>query len=266
MMKAGQGYSLCVRGLILGLGLLISAMASAIEPTEVQLDKLSPEQLRQAAEAGDPDAQYALGYMYYYGNNGVPQDTQQAVNWIKRASVQGQSQAVKALAMMQPETAKAPKASESAPPSSTTKSESAVAESPKAVVAVSSPSATPPTKTPVSSIKTQATASASAGAPLASGEQHLLGLSSDQYTIQVLGSYSERDVINYINKHNLRDKVVYYRGDRDGKDWYVALYGAYQTSKEAKAAIADLPVDVQKQKPWVKLLSSVQEDIKKKRA
>ncbi len=265
MIKAGQGYSLYVRGLILGLGLFISVMASAIEPTEVQLDKLSPDQLRQAAEAGDPDAQYALGYMYYYGNNGVSQDTQQAVNWIKRASVQGQTQAVKALAMMQPEVAKAPKASESVQPPSARKSEPTVADSPKAIVASSSLSVMP-SKTAVPSIKKPTIAPVSTGAPFASGERHLLSLPSNHFTLQVLGSYSEQDVANYINSHKLKDKLVYYRSDRNGKHWYVALYGTYPTSKEAKAAIVDLPAELQKQNPWVKLLSSVQEDIKKQQA
>ncbi|MDF3054233.1 MAG: hypothetical protein K0Q74_140 [Gammaproteobacteria bacterium] len=256
-----------IQGLVLSFCLLVSAAASAIEPTEVQLDKLSPEQLRQAAEAGDPDAQYALGYMYYYGSNGVSQDTRQAMNWIKRASVQGQKQATKALALMQPGGAQA---AQSAPAESM-----AVASSRPNVTEQTKTASSPPFSSsipakkgrpsPVQAITTKAATPNASGA-FTSEEQRLLTLPSDHYTIQVLGSYSERDITSYINKHDLGGKVAYYRTSRDGRDWYVVLYSSYKTSTEAKAAISGLPAEIQKQKPWVKLLGSVQEDIKRNQA
>lgn len=49
----------------------------------------SIERIQRAAESGNPDAQYALGYMYYYGISTV-QDRQTAALWIKRAADQGQ--------------------------------------------------------------------------------------------------------------------------------------------------------------------------------
>lgn len=52
-----------------------------------------------AAQSGDPDAQYALGYMYYYGI-GTVRDTQTASLWIKRAANQGQPLAKRALGLM----------------------------------------------------------------------------------------------------------------------------------------------------------------------
>lgn len=71
----------------------------AIEPSKIQLNNFTFEQWQQAAEAGDPDAQYAMGYMYYYGK-GTAQNTEKAENWIKRASVQGQPQAIAAAAAL----------------------------------------------------------------------------------------------------------------------------------------------------------------------
>lgn len=59
----------------------------------------SIERIQRAAEAGSPDAQYALGYMYYYGISTV-RDQQTAVLWIKRAADQGQPLAQKALALI----------------------------------------------------------------------------------------------------------------------------------------------------------------------
>ncbi|TAK75199.1 MAG: sel1 repeat family protein [Gammaproteobacteria bacterium] len=45
---------------------------------------------------GYAEAQYAVGYMYYYGN-GVTQDTEVGYFWIKRAADQGFVPAEKAL-------------------------------------------------------------------------------------------------------------------------------------------------------------------------
>lgn len=56
-------------------------------------------QIQEAAENGDPDAQYGLGYMYYYGIDTV-RDKETAQLWIKRAADQGQPLAKKALSLM----------------------------------------------------------------------------------------------------------------------------------------------------------------------
>ena len=54
------------------------------------------KQLYPAAQGGNPDAQYAVGYMYYYGL-GTGQDRQAAVSWMQKAANQGQSQAASAV-------------------------------------------------------------------------------------------------------------------------------------------------------------------------
>ena len=54
------------------------------------------KQLYPAAQNGHPDAEYAVGYMYYYGL-GVAQDKQAAIAWMQRAANQGQSQAINAV-------------------------------------------------------------------------------------------------------------------------------------------------------------------------
>ena len=56
----------------------------------------SVKSIQQLAEMGEPDAQYALGYMYFYGIN-TPRDLQTGELWIKRASAQGQPLAKQAL-------------------------------------------------------------------------------------------------------------------------------------------------------------------------
>ena len=57
---------------------------------------LSAHLLEQLARQGDPAAQYGLGYLHYYGL-GVPQDTEMALLWIRRAADNGYEDAGTAL-------------------------------------------------------------------------------------------------------------------------------------------------------------------------
>lgn len=61
--------------------------------------KRAMEQLLPLATEGVMEAQYAVGYMYYYGY-GVPQDTASGNFWIKRSADQNFEPAIKALAII----------------------------------------------------------------------------------------------------------------------------------------------------------------------
>lgn len=52
--------------------------------------------LTPAARAGNPEAQYAVGYMYYTGQ-GTVQNRDKAKEWIKKAARQGNKNAIAAL-------------------------------------------------------------------------------------------------------------------------------------------------------------------------
>lgn len=55
--------------------------------------------LKPEARKGQPDAQYAVGYMYYYGQ-GVVEDKKKAWYWINRAASVGQPDAVAAVKIL----------------------------------------------------------------------------------------------------------------------------------------------------------------------
>lgn len=57
--------------------------------------------LKPEAEKGQPDAQYAIGYMYYYGQ-GVVEDRNQAWFWIHAAAKAGQLEAIEAVKILGP--------------------------------------------------------------------------------------------------------------------------------------------------------------------
>ena len=57
-------------------------------------------ELLPVAREGNPEAQYAVGYLYYTGQ-GTNQDLDLAMYWFELAAKQHQSQAVKALSLIQ---------------------------------------------------------------------------------------------------------------------------------------------------------------------
>lgn len=55
--------------------------------------------LKPEADRGQPDAEYAVGYMYYYGK-GVVEDRRRAWIWIKQAAAAGQPDAIQAVKIL----------------------------------------------------------------------------------------------------------------------------------------------------------------------
>lgn len=55
--------------------------------------------LKPEAEKGQPDAQYAIGFMFYYGQ-GIMEDRKRALIWISRAASAGQKDAILALEIL----------------------------------------------------------------------------------------------------------------------------------------------------------------------
>ena len=55
--------------------------------------------LKSEAEHGQPDAQYAIGYMYYYGQ-GVVENRSKAWYWITQAAKLGQPEAKQAVRLL----------------------------------------------------------------------------------------------------------------------------------------------------------------------
>jgi len=76
--------------------LVSSELAQGKRDFEAGYYKRAMHELLPLACNGTPEAQYAVGYMYYYGY-GVAQDTDVGYFWIKRSADQGYQPAVKAL-------------------------------------------------------------------------------------------------------------------------------------------------------------------------
>ena len=83
-MKTLRCLAILILGLCLGHGSVTAEPAG--QAANEAVDSL--EELREKAEAGNPEARYILGAVYYQGK-GVPQDYTEAANWLRKSAEQG---------------------------------------------------------------------------------------------------------------------------------------------------------------------------------
>lgn len=80
------------------------------------------------------------------------------------------------------------------------------------------------------------------------------------YTLQ-LGSASQPDsLLATARKHHLSNYLVY-ETQRNGRVWYVLVYGEYLGMTQAKQALQRLPVSLKKDAPWIRSLAHVQSEL-----
>ena len=100
MLKTYRLWVLCL-GVMASSGCMMHGynLKTGIENFQVQNYRQSFIRLLPEAKAGQPDAQYAIGYMYYYGQ-GVIENRKKAFYWIERAANGGQPDAVRAIKIL----------------------------------------------------------------------------------------------------------------------------------------------------------------------
>ncbi|MFI4919441.1 MAG: tetratricopeptide repeat protein [Legionellales bacterium] len=97
-------FNLLIIGIVF-IPLMVACVGGAVNLNEginsfrVQDYRSAFIRLMPEAEKGQPDAQYAVGYMYYYGQ-GVVEDRKKAWFWIDRAAGVGQPDAVEAVKIL----------------------------------------------------------------------------------------------------------------------------------------------------------------------
>lgn len=97
-------------------------------------------------------------------------------------------------------------------------------------------------------------------------EAWLLAQQGKMYSLQLLGSRSQKSILGYISQYRLDpSRTAYYRGFYRGSDWYVLMYGIYPTRQAAVDARSGLPAAVRKGKPWPRDLASVHKAIREVR-
>lgn len=275
---------------------------------------LSFDQIKMAAQSGDADAQYALGYMYYYGKSGAPKDAGEAKKWIAKAAGQRQAQAMKALDLMnkqmgsgndqaQPQTQTAPDAAQTQPaqrqaPMQQKSPASALNEAAETINNTATPNTRNNKESALrdrlaqenkmtlvdmrsqkenSKVKTsdslkESPQHAAKPSEAVNDEQETFESSreatndqlathnkkeSGKFTLQLLGSYHKDLVAKEMMAKHLNGKANIYQTKFNNKDWYVLLYGRYQTQQEAKEIAKSLENRLD-MKPWVKPTATIQ--------
>ena len=92
-------------------------------------------------------------------------------------------------------------------------------------------------------------------------EAWILRQRPEHYALQLAAGENERNIVAFINRHNLAGEAAYFRFNKDGDDWYSLLYGDYANYAQAKQALDALPSHLHRNRPWVRTLASVQESI-----
>ncbi|MGD8708966.1 MAG: SPOR domain-containing protein, partial [Ectothiorhodospiraceae bacterium] len=216
--------------------------------------------LEAAALAGEARAQYALGYMYYYGQ-GVEKDMDKALTWIRRAANHGDKHAVEALSRLADSFAQPPHRDSDASPAPNAPpgaaSESSSQNGQTASGAVAAPATDAPLPTP--SDDTQAAAGDTAKA-LETGEADgwLGSRSPDHYTIQLLAARSRETLDRFVNDNRPPQPVHVVRHSRDGEHWLLLVMGDYADQNAARTAISDLPPALTAPGAWPRRFSSLQ--------
>ncbi len=97
-------------------------------------------------------------------------------------------------------------------------------------------------------------------------EDWILQQNPDHYTLQLVAGNNIDTVRNFIQRHSPNTPFAVYRGTRKNKPWYGLVYNSFSSKQRAFSAIKQLPKRIQRQKPWVRKLSDLQNDLRKKTA
>lgn len=256
----------------------------------------SLDRVEQAAESDDPDAMYALGYMYYYGI-GTVKDKDTAIVWIQRAAGLNQPLAIKAMdiiyhksfprqgsaSMSKQHLAKKglPNLEPKGDTLQTGRQQFAMQKKSAAV-----PDAIQQAKRikPANKLLADKTAAPQPVAAAANGDSNWVGANKPaeqvvashtaegitekgkkHYTLQIMATSQIDAIKQFLARHPLGPQASYYHTYYQNKNWYVLIYGDYASVAQAKLAMQQLPVSVKNMHPWVKSYRTVQKEILQKR-
>ncbi|WP_456404990.1 SPOR domain-containing protein [Thiolapillus sp.] len=89
----------------------------------------------------------------------------------------------------------------------------------------------------------------------------LRSLDPKHYSIQILASHDAASVSGEAARQDLSAATAIYTRQGSGGDWYILLYGDFPSYRKATAALGSLPEDIRANDPWIRKLSSVQEEL-----
>jgi hypothetical protein len=220
-------------------GCASSRAAEELQSGKISFDngnfKSAFHKLLPLASEGNAAAEYAIGYMYYYGY-GTTQDSESGLFWMHKSAEQNYQPAIKALEII-----KQNKVSEE-PTQQLTAEESIKTMSDQILRTLASNTQ----KSPAAQ-SSLSTTRAAANPDV----QH-----QKKFTLQLMGSYRVEDITQTQHRLHIENTSQCVRTQRNGRDWYILAYGKYPASYLAQLALNDLPAGLREMKPWVRQLDN----------
>lgn len=150
----------------------------------------------------------------------------------------------------------APVIEEAPQPPETAEPQPAVEPPPPAPAEPVQPAPPPPAAAPAKTLPVPATEVPKAPVPV-DGSGWVRSQNPAWYTVQILGSGTEKSVRDFARRHGLEKDAVVVRTLREGKDWYVLVTGAYPSADAARTAIPRLPAGARANNPWIRTFGSI---------
>lgn len=111
----------------------------------------------------------------------------------------------------------------------------------------------------------QKTSAAPMVASLVQDQQALMNMPAQHITLQIAAAVDYDGLKQYIKTAGLAKEVYFFKTERSGHPWFVAVYGDYPNVAVAKQAISQLPVAITKREtPWPRSFKDIQSLIKGK--
>lgn len=82
-----------------------------------------------------------------------------------------------------------------------------------------------------------------------------------RYTIQLAAGGNEAAVLGVKQQVSLPDELAVAKALRDGKPWFVLVYGSFPSKESARDTINRLPSGLKKSGPWARSFSSLQDEL-----
>ncbi|ALS99959.1 SPOR domain-containing protein [Lacimicrobium alkaliphilum] len=93
-------------------------------------------------------------------------------------------------------------------------------------------------------------------------EQYLLTLPDSEYLLQLSAASDSQVLQEFIHRHGFDDRHWRYQTQRYGGNWHVLLMqGSFSTLEQARAAVSELPAQVQAGQPFAKTVAQIRQEI-----
>ena len=212
--------------------------------------------VQAVASKGNPDAQYALGYMYFYGI-GTDRNPALAASWIKKAAGQGQALAIRALGLINKQAVQGQQTAHAdAITGATTANNSTVSVSPASSSSAIKSDASI-TSSGLSRVVVSQPAQLSSNPSVGQLKSGDASLNYTGYAVQLMMSHSLAAIQKFSTKFQLSGPMnIFENHDAQGLH-YILTLGNFTSKDQARQAISHLPLQLRGMNPWVRSLSGL---------